>query len=205
MRNLIRVMRTDAPSLLPLFRSSMQVELLGLLLLQPARNWNLEELSETVGVAASSVHRELGRAMNAGLLIRDSSQRPHRYQAAADSPAYGPLRDLLERTVGVTDRLRDALAGVGGVEAAAIHGSWARGKVGPTSDIDVVVVAEGDGREARRAIRRVCRRAGRDADIVVLSPAAAGEMAALANPFWSKLVQGPRIDLVGDLGAVIAS
>jgi predicted nucleotidyltransferase len=106
--------------------------------------------------------------------------------------------------VGVTDRLRNALSEIKGVRAAAIHGSWARGKVGPTSDIDVVVVAERDEREARRAVRRVCRDAGREADISMLSAETASEMAKMSSPFWQKLLQGPRIDLVGDLATVIS-
>lgn len=199
MRILNRVMRTDHPSLLPMFRSQMQVEALGLLLLQPAREWSLDELAEIVDSPKSSVHRELRRATDAGLLVRDDAQRPHRYRAAVDSPAYEPLRELLERTVGVADRLRNALEGIAGVQVAAIHGSWASGKVGPTSDIDVVVIASGDDREARKAIRRVCRDAGREADISLLSLEAAKEMAELSSPFWQKLRGGPRIDLIGDL------
>ena len=199
MRILNRVMRTDHPSLLPMFRSQMQVEALGLLLLQPAREWSLDELAEIVDSPKSSVHRELRRATDAGLLVRDDAQRPHRYRAAVDSPAYEPLRVLLERTVGVADRLRNALEGIAGVQVAAIHGSWASGKVGPTSDIDVVVIASGDDREARKAIRRVCRDAGREADISLLSLEAAKEMAELSSPFWQKLRGGPRIDLIGDL------
>jgi predicted nucleotidyltransferase len=204
MRNLNRVMRTDPPSLLPMFRSQMQVEALGLPLLQPEREWSLDELAEIVSAPKSSIHRELRRATDAGLLIRDDAQRPHRYRAAVDSPAYGPFRDLLERTVGVTDRLRRELAGLSGVRAAAIHGSWAGGKVGPTSDIDVVVLADRAEHEAQRAIRRVCRSVGREADISMLSVEAAKEMAELFNPFWQKLVQGPRIDLVGDLTKVVS-
>ena len=177
----------------------MQVEALGLLLLQPAREWSLDELAEIVDSPKSSVHRELRRATDAGLLVRDDAQRPHRYRAAVDSPAYEPLRELLERTVGVADRLRNALEGIAGVQVAAIHGSWASGKVGPTSDIDVVVIASGDDREARKAIRRVCRDAGREADISLLSLEAAKEMAELSSPFWQKLRWGPRIDLIGDL------
>jgi hypothetical protein len=183
----------------------MQVELLGLIVLQPSREWALEELAGILNAPASSVHRELGRAVDAGVVLRDRSQRPHSYRAAVDSPSYGPLHDLLDRTVGVADRLRGALADVAGVRAAAIHGSWARGKVGPTSDIDVVVIVEGDGREARRAIRRACREAGRDADISVLSPVAAEEMARMATPFWEKLVHGPRIDLLGSLSEAVAT
>jgi predicted nucleotidyltransferase len=177
----------------------MQVEALGLLFLQPAREWSLDELAEIVNAPKSSIHRELRRATDAGLLIRDDAQRPHRYRAAVDSPAYEPLRDLLERTVGVADRLKYALNDIQGVRAAAIHGSWASGKVGPTSDIDVVVIATRDEREAQKAVRRVCRNAGREADISVLSLDAAKEMAELSSPFWQKLLRGPRIDLIGDL------
>ena len=43
-------MRTSVPSLLPIFRSEMQVRLLGLILLQPERTWTLHELAKAVGL-----------------------------------------------------------------------------------------------------------------------------------------------------------
>lgn len=195
-------MRKNPPSLLPLLRSEMQADLLGALLLQPTRAWSLDELTSLVGAPVSSVHRELLRAVDAGLVVRDDRQRPHRYKAAKDSPAYRPMRDLLELTVGVTKRLRDALCGIAGLRAAAIHGGWARGRVTPTSDIDVIVVIDGDEVAAQRAIRHVCRKAGRDADISLLSRDAVSEMVKLRTPFWEKVLAGPRIDLVGDLETV---
>jgi DNA-binding IclR family transcriptional regulator len=79
-------MRTRAPNLLPLFRSEMQVRLLGLLLLQPERSWTLRELADTLGAPQSSVHRELERAEAAGIIRRDARARPHRFNAAADEP-----------------------------------------------------------------------------------------------------------------------
>ena len=198
-------MRTNPPSLLPLFRSQMQVNLLGLTLLQPDRRWSLAELTLLLGAPVSSVHRELLRAVDAGLLMRDDSQRPHRFAAAQASPAYPPLRDLLELTVGVSQRLRKALIEAKGVRAAAIHGSWAAGRVTPSSDLDVVVVLDGDAREAQREIRQIVRAAGREADISLLSSGDAREMARLESPFWKKLVNGPRIDLVGDIASVTSS
>jgi predicted nucleotidyltransferase len=180
----------------------MQVELLGLLVLQPDRAWSLDELSQTVGASKSSVHRELQRALDAGLLNRDDAQRPHRYGAAQDSPTFPPIRDLLERTVGVAKRLRAELSEIDGVEAAVIHGSWAAGRVSATSDIDIFAVVNDDERDARRAIRRVCRRAGREADIAIASSSSAAEMGRMRTPFWLKLINGPRVDLVGDLTSI---
>src|SRR3712207_88645 len=76
----IRVMRTAPPNLLPLFRSEMQLEMLGLLLLQPDASWALGDLARRLKAPQSSVHRELQRAVDAGIVVRDSSHRPHRYR-----------------------------------------------------------------------------------------------------------------------------
>src|SRR5580658_9660535 len=114
-------MRTSTPAVLPLFRSEMQLRMLALLLLQPERGWTLQELARALGAPASSVHRELGRAKSAGIIYRDATARPHRFQAATEDPLHEPLADLLRRSVGVEAQLRAALEGPD-VLAAAIYG-----------------------------------------------------------------------------------
>jgi predicted nucleotidyltransferase len=180
----------------------MQVELLGLVLLQADRAWTLHELTDRLGAPQSSVHRELGRLVDAGLVSRDARQRPHQYRVAPDAPGYEPLRELLELTVGVPTRLSLALDDVPGVRAAAIHGSWAAGKVRPDSDLDVIVISDGDRREAQRAVRAVGRAVGREVDLSILSPEEFDMLRTDRNPFVGKLLHGPRIDLVGDLAAL---
>ena len=198
-RNYTPGMRIEAPALLPLFRSEMQVELLGLLVLAPEREWTLEELTNRLEASQSSVHRELRRGIDAGLLTRDDNRRPHIYRAAAESPAHQPLRELLELTVGVPRRMADALQNIPGVVAAAIHGSWAAGMVRPDSDLDLVIVTDGDRRAAQRAVRRVGREIGREVDASVLSPADFEGLRDSRNPFLGKILHGPRIDVFGDL------
>lgn len=78
----------------------MQVELLGLVLLQPDRRWTLDELTGLLGAPTSSIHRELLRAAEAGIVERDVRQRPHLFRAATDSPLFDPMRTLLQVTVG---------------------------------------------------------------------------------------------------------
>lgn len=180
----------------------MQVQLLGLLLLQPDRRWTLDALSAQLGAPASSVHRELHRLLDAGIVIRDADRRPHSFGAAVDAPAFRPLRDLLELTVGVPLRLRQALDGVSGIVATAIHGSWAKGTVGPESDLDVIVVTDGDRREAQRAVRRLGQAIGREVDASVLSRDDFVDLRRSRNPFLGKILHGPRIDVVGDLASV---
>lgn len=197
-------MRTDPPDLLPLFRSEMQVGLLGLLILQANREWTLAELAKHLGASPSSVHRELLRAVNAGLITRDDAQRPHRYGAAEESPVYPAVRDLLERTTGVRERLRTALAGHDAIHAAVIHGSWAAGRVQPLSDIDLLIIADRDRSSIQRILRKVGQSVGREVDASLLSTRDFRQLVRDDNPFLKRIVQGPRMDLVGDLDDLLA-
>jgi predicted nucleotidyltransferase len=181
----------------------MQVHLLSLLLLQSERSWTLDELSEHLRAPSSSVHRELHRLLDAGLVSRDVRQRPHAFRAASNAPAYAPLRELIELTAGVPQRLADELEHVGGIVAAAIHGSWAAGKIRPDSDLDVIVVTDGDRRAAQQAVRRVGRSIGREVDASVLTRASLEDLRRARNPFLGRILHGPRIDVVGDLSGVI--
>jgi predicted nucleotidyltransferase len=197
-------MQTSAPAILPLFRSEMQLHLLSLLLLQPERGWALQELAQALGAPASSVHRELVRAESAGIIRRDATARPHRFQAATDDPFNEPLVDLLRRSVGVEERLRDALDRPE-VLAAAIYGSWASGTRRPDSDIDVIVIGDADLRELRRLVRPIGKEAGRTVDLTVFSVEEFQRLLAEDSSFVRRVLEMPITRLVGNLDSIAQS
>jgi predicted nucleotidyltransferase len=190
--------RTAAPAVLPLFRSEMQLRLLGLLLLQPERAWTLNGLAAALGAPVSSVHRELRRAEAAGIVRRDDDARPHRFTAATDDALVEPLTTLLRRSVGLEAELRAALDRPG-VRAAVIHGSWAGSERRPDSDVDVLVVGDADLRELRRLVRPISRAAGRTVDLTVLHPEELREQVARRSSFTRRLLEEATVPLVGDL------
>lgn len=194
-------MRTSVPELLPLFRSEMQVRMLALLLLQPERRWTLHELASALDSPQSSVHRELGRAVSAGIVRRDATARPHRFSAATDDAFYEPLADLLRRSIGVEEQLRAALDRPD-VDAAVIHGSWATGVRRPDSDIDVLVVGDADLRELRRLVRPISKEVGRAVDITVFSEHEFAQLLDERSSFVIRVLEAPVTVLVGDLSSV---
>ncbi|HEX8645463.1 MAG TPA: nucleotidyltransferase domain-containing protein [Thermoleophilaceae bacterium] len=179
----------------------MQVGLLALLLLQPERTWTLQELTETLSAPQASVHRELKRAESAGIIVRDDGARPHRFSAAADEPLYGPLAELLRRSVGVEEQLRAVLERPD-VVAAAIYGSWAGGSRRPGSDIDLVVVGDADLRELRRRTRAVGKSVGRTIDLTILATDEFQRLLTDRSSFARRLLDGPTKPLVGDLASI---
>jgi predicted nucleotidyltransferase len=194
-------MRTAAPRLLPLFRSEMQVRLLALLLLQPERAWTLEELTRTLDTPKSSIHRELERAEAAGIIRRDATVRPHHFRAAPEEPLNEPLTALLQRSVGVEEQLREALARPD-VVVALVHGSWAGGTRRPDSDIDVLVVGDADLRALRRVVRPIGASAGRTIDLTVVTEKEFRTLLDDRASFARSVLKGPTIALVGDLDTV---
>lgn len=179
----------------------MQLRLLALLLLQPERSWTLQELATDLDAPQSSVHRELSRAEDAGLLVRDATARPHRFAAVADDPMYEPLATLLKHSVGVEAELRSVLDRPD-VKAAIIYGSWARGTRRPDSDIDVLVVGDAPLRDLRRVVRPIGKTAGRTVDITLLSPDEFVRMREEGASYLRSVLEEPTTPLVGDLAGV---
>jgi predicted nucleotidyltransferase len=170
--------------------------------LQPERAWTLAELARTLTAPTSSVHRELERAEDAGIVVRDASARPHRFQAAVEDPIHEPLRELLGRTIGVEAQLRQALQRPD-VDAAVIHGSWATGVRRPGSDIDVLAIGPADLRELRRRVRPVGKSAGRTIDLTVLTPEEFRRMVKAQTSFARTVLEQPTLPIVGDLRSVV--
>lgn len=195
-------MRTSTPKLLPLFRSEMQLRLLALLLLQAERSFTLSELAAALDAPSSSVHRELERAEDAGIIVRDATARPHRFRAATDDPVAELLSALLTRTVGIETELAETLDRPD-VQLALIYGSWATGKRRPDSDVDVLVVGSADLRDLRRAVRPIGKAAGRTIDVTAFAPQEFRELIRDKSSFARRILDEPALVLTGNLQETI--
>ncbi len=192
-------MRTKPPPLLPIFRSEAQARLLALLLLDPERRWPGPELQRRLEIAEPTFRREIGRLVDAGLVAAESLGRTKLYAAAIDSPLYEPLRELVERTFGVETELARALADVDGVEAAAIFGSWAEEKLGPTSDIDLLVIGDAEFDKVSEAVRPAEELAGREIHLVVYGRDEFEEKRTEGSGFVQGILRGPLKLLIGEV------
>ncbi len=155
-------MRTDAPLLLPIFRSRGQGRLLARVFLQPEEPLPLAGLAREVGLDAATVLREVNRLEQAGLVVSNRIGRARVVRPDERSPFYPELSALIFKAFGPSAVLARRLRGLPGVKAAYIFGSWAsrfHGEAGPApGDIDLLVI----GRPDRRALARLCREAGRE-------------------------------------------
>ncbi len=152
-------MRTSPPQLLPIFRSANQAQILAAMCYAKTPI-TLVEISRETNVPYATVHREVKRLVDAGILLEDRVGQAVIVEFNPDSPLTAPLRQLIEIALGPVHVLKDLLSVIDNIDSAYIFGSWAERASGiagpPPSDIDLLVI----GNPEVGDIYGACRAAG---------------------------------------------
>ena len=189
-------MRTEAPPLLPLFRSEGQGRLLARVFLSADRPAPVAELARELDLDAGGLTREADRLERAGLVRSDRIGRQRLLRPNTESPYYSSLHQLLLTAFGPATVIGPALGAIPGVEEAFVFGSWAsryRGESGPEpADVDVMVI----GRPARAAVARATSdlsvRLGREINATIV---AADRWRDAKEGFVREVKRGPLVAL----------
>lgn len=165
-------MKQRPPTLAPLLRTDLQGDLLAALFLHPETEYTLTDLARHLDAGLSTVHTEVERLAEAGLLDERRIGRARLVRANADHPLTPSLTELLTLTYGPPAVLPALLAKLKGVEEAFIYGSWAarrEGEPGPfPEDVDVLVVGAVPSRAAARVQAEATALLHRDVNLTVL-------------------------------------
>jgi len=192
-------MRKSAPPLLAIFRTQLQGELLALVYLRP---WDapvsISDVARDLGAPISTVHREVSRLVDAGLLVETKSGRSRLIRSPDNDLVTRPLTELLAVTFGPLPVLTDLLGGVTGVADAYIYGSWAArylGEPGPTPvDVDVLVIGDADADELDEIANQAGQRLRREVNIRRIRPSRWKHPGN--DPFLASVKDRPLIRLV---------
>lgn len=195
-------MRSTGPSPSPiadaLFGKTRQ-RVLALLFGAPERRVFLRQIARLAGTGLGAVQREVARMTEAGLLIREREGHQTYYRANPDSPVITELRDLMRKTAGAADVIRDALGTLSApVQVAAIFGSFATGTEGAGSDVDVLVIGEATFGDVVDALAPAERALGREINPAVFAPDEYARKLRDGNHFLSSLNAQTKLFVIGD-------
>jgi len=172
-RDILRHVRTPAPALIPIFRSSLQARLLLRVLIDEEPR-TITALARLLDAPEPTVYREVRRLMDADLVTGTRIGRSVVVRPADDNPATVPLRQLLVVTCGPVPFLERALSGVEGITEAYVYGSWAarwHGEVGPApGDVDLLVVGTPDRDAVYDALEGIDSALGREVNVTFVTP-----------------------------------
>lgn len=188
--------------LIDILLGSYRKKVLSQLLLHPDADYHVRELARLTDTAPGTLHKELARLAEAGLLLRKVQGNQVRYQANRQCPVFEELASLLRKTTGAAEVLAEALAPLQ-PPLALIFGSVARGTETAHSDVDLLVVADAGFADVVKAIYPAQATLGRDINPVVYSVKEFRRRAQDGDPLVSDILASPRIFLMGaehDLG-----
>jgi predicted nucleotidyltransferase len=177
---------------------------LALLLLHPEESTHVREIARAIGKAPGTLLRELNALAAAGVLVRKPLGNQVHFQANPACPIYEDLRNILKKTVGVADVLREALAPLAPkIRAAFVYGSIARGAERPGSDLDLMVVGEARFADVVAALAPAQETLRREVNPNVYPALEFRKKLAARDPFLGRVLAERKIFIVGgedDLG-----
>jgi predicted nucleotidyltransferase len=174
--------------------------ILGLLYGRPEEAFYLRQIARLTHLSVGSVQYELPALTEAGLLTREEIGNQLHFQANSECLVFDDLRRIMEKTTGLADHVRAALAPLaeeGKLQHAFIFGSVASGDHLATSDVDLMVIGDVKLREIAPTLRPVEDRIAREINASVYTLDEFTKRVAADDHFIGSVLRGPRIPLVG--------
>ena len=182
-----------------LFFSGYQRRVLGLLLLHPDTSYHVRELARLTGTSAGTLHKELTKLTNGGVLLRQEVGNQVRYSADRDCPVFEELASILRKTSGLVDVLVEALSGIEkSIVLAFVFGSVARGEQQSNSDVDVMLIGSLGFADVVQVLHPVQATLQREINPVVYSLDEFRRRAASDDSFVRKVLSQPKLFVVGN-------
>lgn len=190
--------------LMELLFGTYRQRVLSLLLLHPDSSYYVRELARLTGTNAGTLHKELTRLAQAGLLLRQEQGNQVRYQANRACPVFPELAGLFRKTCGLVDVLADALRPVADeISLAFVFGSMARGEEQAGSDVDIMVIGTTAFADVVKALYPAQDILQREINPVIYTADEVRRRIEAGDDFIRELLAKPKLWVIGteyDLG-----
>jgi len=173
-------------------------QVLGLLLLKPDQAWHVREIARLTHTQPGTLHKELTKLAQAGILKKTEQGNQLWYQADTRCVVFEELASILRKTRGLADVLRQALLLVADqLQFAAVFGSVASNKATATGDIDLLLVGDLTFASAVKQLYPA-QQLGREINPKLYSLAKWRNALAAPSGFITELLESPLLMMAGD-------
>jgi predicted nucleotidyltransferase len=180
--------------------SRVQSRVLGIIFGQPDQEFQLTEIISKAGSGRGAVQRELEKLTEVGIVATAAYGNRKLYHANRESPVFNELHQLVLKTVGIVDPLRDALTPYRqSIKSAFVYGSIAKGEDTASSDIDVMIIGEGLAySEVFSALQKAEKHLARPANPNLMTTNDWGRKVKAKSAFVMKILNQPKLFVFGN-------
>jgi predicted nucleotidyltransferase len=180
--------------------SRVQSRVLGIIFGQPNQEFQLTEIISKAGSGRGAVQRELEKLTEVGIVATAAYGNRKLYHANRESPIFHELHQLVLKTVGIVDPLREALTPYRqSIKSAFVYGSIAKGKDTAKSDIDVMIIGEGLAySEVFSTLQQAEKHLARPVNPNLMTANDWGRKVKAKSSFVTKILNQPKLFVFGN-------
>ena|ERR1022692_2609606 len=178
-------------------QSKVRQRLLRYYFTNPTAHLHVRDLAQRLDVDPSNLSKELRHLESEGLFSSEISGRQKYFRLNRKYPLLAEVRRIVEKTIGTTPLLAEALGRIDGIQEAYLYGSFARNQQDVASDIDVIVIGNPKGDLLAEAIRALEKQLGREINYTVLARKEFDSRRARKDAFLEDIWHNERLSLVG--------
>jgi len=185
------------PLLERLFSSRVRIQLLSHFLLHPEARNHIRALASEVDAQYNAVWKELNNLEEAGLLQSETVGGRKIFTLNSQFPIIPELRNILLKTVGAGDLVREFLKDLEGIEVAFIFGSFAEGEPDADSDLDIMLIGDLDVAQVTPVIDEMEKMLARDVNYVMFTQEEWKSRLEKGDIFVTNVRDAPKVMLIG--------
>ncbi|MCL5073759.1 MAG: nucleotidyltransferase domain-containing protein, partial [Actinobacteria bacterium] len=107
-----------------------------------AKKYYLRELEKILNYPVQNIRRELIKLEETGLFKREKQGNQIYYSLNTKVPIFNDFKNIIEKTIGIENQLKEALSDLNGISKVFIYGSFADRTYDALSDIDIMIVGK---------------------------------------------------------------
>ena len=117
-----------------------QMQILAVLINNPDKEYYLSELGQILGKAPGVFQRGINSLEEQKIIVSHKRGNQRLFNINTEHPFFNETKGIVQKTYGVEGLLKDVVKKIKGISIALIYGSYAKGKMRPDSDIDILIV-----------------------------------------------------------------
>lgn len=176
--------------------SAIARTLLNYLFLNPSEELYINQIVAKFGVDKRNLAKKIKELEKEGILKGRELGNMRLFAINKEYPLYKEYRTIFFKSGGIEAELKEALKKQKNVHEAYIFGSYATGKMGEHSDIDVLVVGGHNIYNLQKEVDKLQKMYGREINIVNMDEKEYNNKRKVDDPFVSKILKGKHIRIL---------
>jgi len=176
--------------------SRIRSEIFRLLFGLSERQLHIREMERRTGLSVATVRQELQKLLRLQLVEAQRSGNRLYYRANKGHPLYTDIRNIVLKTSGMVDILREVLDKEG-VKIAYVFGSMASNQEGATSDVDLMVIGNVGLRTLSGWLSGVSEQIGREINPHVMNRAEFRKRKQSRDHFITRVLESEKLFIKG--------